>query len=107
MNILLTNDDGIHAEGLWALYGKLHGRHAVTVVAPDRERSAVGHGITLHQPLRTALIKVNSGGMGYAVEGTPVDCVKIGLMEILDEKPDMVISGICLLYTSPSPRDRS
>jgi 5'-nucleotidase len=94
MKILLTNDDGIHAEGLWVLHEKLNVRHAVTVVAPDRERSAVGHGITLHQPLRTARVQVNGGGMGYAVEGTPVDCVKIGLMEILDEKPDMVISGI-------------
>ncbi len=94
MKILLTNDDGIHAEGLWVLHGKLNVRHAVTVVAPDRERSAVGHGITLHRPLRTARVQVNGGGMGYAVEGTPVDCVKIGLMEILDEKPDMVISGI-------------
>jgi 5'-nucleotidase len=94
MNILLTNDDGIYAEGLWALYEKLMGRHSVTVIAPDRERSAVGHGITLHQPLRTTRIKVNNGCQGYAVNGTPVDCIKIGLMEILDYKPDMVISGI-------------
>ncbi len=94
MNILLTNDDGIYAEGLWALYEKFVRRHSVTVVAPDRERSAVGHGITLYQPLRTTLININSGHTGYAVNGTPADCVKIGLMEILDAKPDMVISGI-------------
>jgi len=94
MNILLTNDDGIYAQGLWALFEKLTPHHRVTVVAPDRERSAVGHGITLHHPLRTHKITVNNGCQGYAVDGTPVDCVKIGLMEILDSKPDMVISGI-------------
>ena len=94
MNIFLTNDDGIYAEGLWALYEKLANRHSVTVIAPDRERSAVGHGITLHQPLRTSRINVNNGCRGYAVNGTPADCIKIGLMEILDFKPDMVISGI-------------
>jgi 5'-nucleotidase len=94
MNILLTNDDGIYADGLWALYETLVPRHVVTVVAPDRERSAVGHGITLHQPLRTAKITVNNGCLGYAVNGTPADCIKISLMEILEIKPDMVISGI-------------
>lgn len=96
MNILLTNDDGIYSQGLWALYKKFIDRHSVTVVAPDRERSAVGHGITLHQPLRTTQIEVNNGFKGYAVSGTPADCIKLGLMEILDKKPDMVISGINL-----------
>ena len=94
MNILLTNDDGIYAKGLWALYAKFARRHCVTVVAPDRERSAVGHGITLYQPLRTNRVNINNGFTGYAVNGTPADCVKMGLMEILDSKPDMVISGI-------------
>lgn len=96
MNILLTNDDGIYAQGLWALYKIFTRRHSVTVVAPDRERSAVGHGITLHQPLRTTQIEVNNGFKGYAVSGTPADCIKLGLIEILDHKPDMVISGINL-----------
>ena len=94
MKILLTNDDGIYAEGLWALYETFARQHSVTVVAPDRERSAVGHGITLHQPLRATRVKVNSGNLGFAVNGTPADCIKIGLMEILDSKPDLVISGI-------------
>ena len=53
MNILLTNDDGIHAEGLWALHDRLAPRHVVAVIAPDRECTAVGHGITLHLPLPT------------------------------------------------------
>lgn len=94
MNILLTNDDGIYSEGLWALYKRFSQSHAVTVIAPDREKSAVGHGITLHQPLRATLVNVNKDYPGYAVNGTPADCIKIGIMEILDTKPDMVISGI-------------
>lgn len=94
MNILLTNDDGIHAEGLWALYRCLSQTHTVTVVAPDRERSAVGHGITLHQPIRAHRVSVNGGAPGYAVSGTPVDCVKLGVLEIMDSRPDLVISGI-------------
>jgi 5'-nucleotidase len=96
MNILLTNDDGIYAQGLWALYKRFAPQHSVTVVAPDRERSAVGHGITLHRPLRTTWIEVNNGFQGHAVSGTPADCIKLGLMEILDKRPDMVISGINL-----------
>jgi len=96
MNILLTNDDGIYAEGLWALYNRFAKKHNVTVVAPDRERSAVGHGITLLEPLRATRVEVNGGASGYAVNGTPVDCIKIGVMEILASKPDIVISGINL-----------
>ena len=94
MKVLLTNDDGIYAQGLWALYKRFAGDHDVTVIAPDRERSAVGHGITLNEPLRTAYVEVNGGYKGYAVTGTPADCIKLGVLEILDEKPDIVISGI-------------
>ncbi|BBO82149.1 5'-nucleotidase SurE [Desulfosarcina ovata subsp. sediminis] len=94
MQILLTNDDGIHAPGLWALHHALAGHHAVTVVAPDRERSAVGHGITLHQPIRLESARVNGSAQGYAVSGTPADCVKLGLAELFDRRPDLVLSGI-------------
>lgn len=94
MNILLTNDDGIYAKGLWTLYEQLQTLNTVTVVAPDRERSAVGHGITLHQPLHATRVDVNGGWTGYAVNGTPVDCIKLGLVEILNSVPDIVISGI-------------
>ena len=94
MNILLTNDDGVHFEGLRVLYERLAARHQVTVVAPDRERSAVGHAITLNEPIRTAPVSMNGGGSGFAVTGTPADCVKLGLLEILDAPPDMVIAGI-------------
>ncbi len=94
MNILLTNDDGIHAQGLWALYNRLAGTHHVDVVAPDRERSAIGHAITLHQPLRATRISLNGGYSGYAVNGTPADCIKLGFSEILSKKPDVVIAGV-------------
>jgi 5'-nucleotidase len=93
MKILLTNDDGIYAKGLWAIYNRLAGRHHVDVIAPDRERSAIGHAITLHQPLRATRISINSGISGYAVNGTPADCIKLGFSEILSEKPDLVIAG--------------
>jgi 5'-nucleotidase len=94
MNILLTNDDGIHAEGLWALHDRLAARHAVAVIAPDRERTAVGHGITLHLPLRAHPVALHGGGRGYAVNGTPADCVKLGILEILKRKPDLVVAGL-------------
>jgi len=94
MEMLFTNDDGIHAEGLWALYHHFSQRHSVTVVAPDRERSGVGHGISLDTPLRASRVKVKGGCEGYAVNGTPADCIKLGVLEILRRKPDLVISGI-------------
>ncbi|UCD79551.1 MAG: 5'/3'-nucleotidase SurE [Desulfobacterales bacterium] len=94
MNVLLTNDDGIYAEGLWALYNRLAKGHQVSVVAPDRERSAIGHAITLHQPLRAARFSLNGEYGGYAVNGTPADCIKLGILEILPTRPDVVVSGI-------------
>ena len=93
MNILLTNDDGIHAKGLWAMERVLSRQHKVSVVAPDKERSAVGHSITLVHPLRLNTVQTN-GGWGYAVNGTPADCVKLAVLEILETRPDLVISGI-------------
>jgi 5'/3'-nucleotidase len=95
MNILLTNDDGIYAPGIWALYKALtEHRHRVFVVAPDRERSAVGHGITLYKPLRATPVTVNEGYGGWAINGTPADCVKLAVVELLKARPDMVIAGI-------------
>ncbi len=94
LNILITNDDGIQAAGLWALFRALSRQHQVTVIAPDRERSAVSHGITLHQPIRAAQITVNGGDQGWAVSGTPADCVKLAVVELLDTRPDLVIAGI-------------
>lgn len=94
MEILITNDDGIHADGLLALYRTLSRRYRVTLVAPDRERSAVGHAITLHHPIRAVEITVDGGMKGWAVSGTPADCVKLALIELMDRRPDLVIAGI-------------
>lgn len=94
MRILLTNDDGIYAPGIQALHHTLSAHHQVTVVAPDRERSAVGHAITLHQPLRASRVALNAHFQGFAVNGTPADCVKLGICEILEARPDLVVSGI-------------
>jgi 5'-nucleotidase len=93
MDILLTNDDGIHAQSLWTLEKALSNQHNVFVVAPDAERSAAGHSITLTSPLRLNTVHVN-GRWGYAVNGTPADCVKLAVLEILERRPDLVISGI-------------
>lgn len=94
LNILLTNDDGIFAEGLLAMHRVLSQRHRVSVIAPDRERSAVGHGITLAHPIRATRVSVNGGAKGWAVSGTPADCIKLAIIELMDRRPDLVISGI-------------
>ena len=92
--ILLSNDDGIFADGLQALYESLRDIGDLFVIAPDTEQSAVGHAITLYNPLRVKEIKGRNGFQGYAVNGTPADCVKLGIKAILNEKPDLVVSGI-------------
>jgi 5'-nucleotidase len=94
MRILLTNDDGIYADGIHALYQSLSKFADVTVVAPDAEQSSVGHGITLFQPLFTKKIRHNNKFFGYAVSGKPADCVKLAVDVILKKKPDLIISGI-------------
>ena len=94
MRVLLTNDDGIHACGLKALYNRFINSHQVSVVAPDRERSAIGHAITLNEPLRAIRITLNGGYSGYAVNGTPADCIKLAIAEILPERPDVVVAGL-------------
>ncbi len=90
MHIMVTNDDGIHAPGIIALAEALCQLGRVTVVAPDRERSAAGHSLTLHSPLR--VFELREGW--YAVDGTPTDCVNMGIHSLLPEKPDLVVSGI-------------
>ena len=94
MNIFLTNDDGIQAVGLRALYKAFtEAGHNVSVVAPVTEQSAVGHAVTLSMPLKVKAFSEN-GFTGRGVYGTPVDCVKLGLTTLLDHKPDIVVSGI-------------
>ncbi len=94
MNILITNDDGINAEGITALYEAVKDIGNVTIVAPDSERSAVGHAITVSDPLRVKEVMKDGKFFGYATSGTPADCVKLAVRAILKEKPDIVISGI-------------
>ncbi|MBF0120209.1 MAG: 5'/3'-nucleotidase SurE [Desulfobacterales bacterium] len=94
MNILLTNDDGIYAEGLWSVYRKFVEKHNVIVAAPDRERSGVSHSITLHDPIRINKVNVSNDMWGYAITGSPADCVKLAIKNIFEIKPDIVISGI-------------
>lgn len=95
MKILISNDDGIHATGIRALMEKLSTEHEVYVIAPDRERSATGHALTLHKPLRVDEIELDiKVKKAWETTGTPGDCIKIGINSILDFKPDLVVSGI-------------
>src|SRR5512136_2506652 len=94
--ILLTNDDGIAAPGIFALYRELRKIARVTVIAPSTERSAVGHAITIADPLRVWPFEKNGAFFGHAVKGTPADCVKIGYWALMQHKPDLVVSGITL-----------
>lgn len=96
MRFLITNDDGILAEGLIALKAELEKLGEVTAIAPDRPRSAAGHAITLHKPLRFSPVRLRDGSLGYASNGTPSDCVVLGLSEYLGAKPDLVVAGINL-----------
>lgn len=95
MRILVTNDDGIHATGIRALVERLSFEHEVYVIAPDSERSAAGHSLTLHTPIRVEEFDMDLDvTKAWAISGTPSDCVKIGVSQILDKKPDLIISGI-------------
>lgn len=98
MRILVTNDDGISAPGLAALAAEMKKLGEVTVVAPASEMSAVGHAITLSDPLRVWPFQKNGKPFGYAVNGTPADCVKIACWALLKHqpKPDLLVSGINL-----------
>lgn len=94
MRILITNDDGIYAPGLLALYEALREDHEVHIVAPESEVSAVGHAITLTSPIRIQTVRRNGRFFGFAVKGTPADCVKIAVQELLESRPDAILSGI-------------
>lgn len=92
--ILLTNDDGFYARGIQALRKGLAPLTEVLLVAPETEQSAVGHAITLSNPLKVRKVEEEGQLIGYAVNGTPADCVKIAVTELLDTPPELVISGI-------------
>lgn len=95
MKLLITNDDGIWAKGIWAIAKELEKEHDVVVVAPDNQRSACGHSITLDRAL--VVKKVALDGLkseAYSVDGTPADCVRVGIESVINGKVDMVVSGI-------------
>lgn len=90
MKILLTNDDGVFAEGLRILKETFESLGEVYVVAPDRERTAISHALTLDRPLRLRKVAERT----YAVDGTPVDCIHLALSCVMPERPSLVVSGI-------------
>nr|WP_224746727.1 5'/3'-nucleotidase SurE [Pelovirga terrestris] len=88
--ILATNDDGVYSPGLRALAGAMATLGETVIVAPDRNRSAVGHALTLERPLRAQEIEPGI----FAVDGTPTDCVNLGIHGLIMQRPDLVVSGI-------------
>jgi len=95
MRVLLTNDDGISSRGLHVLVHAFAGVAETFVVAPEHERSATGHAITLHKPLRAVPARIPSSAVkAWSTNGTPADCVALGLLELLPARPDVVVSGI-------------
>ncbi len=94
MRILLTNDDGILAPGLAAMYRELTSLGQVHVVAPSTVQSATGHGITIRDPLTVHQVHAHNEFHGWSVTGRPADCVKLAVAELLDERPNLVVSGM-------------
>lgn len=94
MKILISNDDGIDSRGIAMLARAMKEIGEVTVIAPRTEQSAVGHAITMKIPLRITEYFKNGDFFGYAIDGTPADCIKIGIRNIMKTPPDIVISGI-------------
>jgi 5'-nucleotidase len=94
MKILLTNDDGIYARGIHALVKELNSLAEIYVVSPDRERSGTGHSITVYEPIKVKPVELAGAKSSWTVGGTPVDCVKLALARLINEKIDLVVSGI-------------
>src|SRR3954468_3390353 len=90
MRLLISNDDGILAQGIECLIAAAEPLGEVTVVAPDREQSATSHSLTLHHPLRPVM----RGERRWQVDGTPTDCVMLAMEALMPERPDFVLSGI-------------
>jgi len=94
LQILLTNDDGIHAPGLAVLRAAVDGLGEVTTIAPDHNASAVARGITIDRPLHLEVTSFGEGWPGLACDGTPSDCVRIGLLGVRGPAPDLVVAGV-------------
>ena len=96
-HILVTNDDGVSSPGLLALKQALEPVGRVSVIAPDSNRSAIGRGITIHNPLHVEDVRLADGSPALATDGTPVDCVRLAMLGLLDGgPPDVIVSGINL-----------
>lgn len=94
MHILVTNDDGVSAPGLLSLAKELRKIHQVTILAPDRNWSASGHVKTMHRPLRVREVLLDDGTYALASDGAPSDCVALAMLGLIEEKVDLVVSGI-------------
>src|SRR3954468_11749176 len=90
IEILVTNDDGVHSEGIKILADALRPLGDVTVVAPMQEASAIGHALTLRRPLRIETIAPGT----FGIDGTPTDCVNLAISHVMSTKPDLIVSGI-------------
>lgn len=88
--ILVSNDDGVYSDGIRTLGKALQKLGKVVIIAPDQERSAASHSLTLHRPLRVKKLKTDV----YSVDGTPTDCISLGVNEILEKRPALLVSGI-------------
>ena len=95
-HILVTNDDGVNSPGLLALKQALEPLGRVSVIAPDGNRSAIGRGITIHNPLHVEEVRLADGSPALATDGTPVDCVRFATLGLLGDRPDVIVSGINL-----------
>ena len=94
MKALISNDDGVTASGILAAKKAVEDLCDTCIVAPETQQSGIGHALTLYEPLRLNKHILRDGSVGYGISGTPTDAVTIGLFELLDEKPDIMISGI-------------
>ncbi len=92
--ILITNDDGIGAKGIWHLWKALAGKADLSIIAPSQQKSGVGLGLTLHKPIRLDPVKWEDDTPAWQVSGTPADCVRFGKSLVLDHVPDLIVSGI-------------
>ena len=92
--ILITNDDGISAKGIRSLYDVVKNLGEIYIVAPDSPQSGMGHAITINNPLRINKVDFFDDTIAYSCSGTPVDCVKLGIFEVMKCKPDLIVSGI-------------
>ena len=94
MGILITNDDGFNSSGIMAAKKAVEGLTKIQVVAPATQQSGIGHALTLFEPIRVTSVTLSDGDHAFSVSGTPTDAVILGIYQLAEEKPELVISGI-------------